>query len=661
MMRSIVFKFSFASVLMLLVSIGIMAWIFYAKTTNLLVNEALKDISINVLEAGDKMEAVVKNLNGDILFLANTRPIQGIIKARLAGGADTQGETNYTQWNEQLDSIFRSLLERKLKYHKIRFIDQQGNELVSVYRDTAEIKSEKADKLQNKAHRPYVKETRKLTVGKTYVSDINLNREFGVISIPYQEVIRITTPIYDEKAHTFAGLLVITFDIGRELREIQLRANKHNKGIIYITNDQGQYLLHPDKNKTFGFDLQKNHQIQEDIPQIAPSFLAENVVQHQTLMPKDTDDNKVVNFKKIHLDFYDQSRFIMVIMVQDYRSIVAQAYETMSDIKYWIILLVLVGVIPTILFSIRLTRPLQKITEILNNFDYKTQSTLALPSHLKDEVGVLARSFDSMFHQIKKSHQELEDLNENLEQRIDKRTEESNKARLEAERANLAKSEFLSNMSHEFRTPLNAILGFSQLLQLDPQNIEHNQMIDIQEIYKAGNHLLNLVNDVLDLAKIESGKLDMTLQTVVVDDIMQQCFSLIQPLATSHHVELIDNGSGGYKVLADEVRLKQVLVNLLSNAVKYNCDHGQITVGSEVTNDRHLRIRVTDTGEGLSKDNINKLFRPFERLNKEVDIEGAGIGLVITKHLVELMGGEIGVESQLEKGSTFWVELALEE
>lgn len=234
---------------------------------------------------------------------------------------------------------------------------------------------------------------------------------------------------------------------------------------------------------------------------------------------------------------------------------------------------------------------------------------------------------------------------------------ELNKAKLEAERANQAKSDFLSSMSHELRTPMNAVLGFAQLLELEDLNEE--QLDNVREILTAGHHLMHLINEVLDLSKIESGKIDINLEKIDLATFIKSCVSLIQPLTLKNRIKISNEINSG-TVFADVMLLKQVLLNLISNAIKYNKVEGCVTLSSEVITPQTLKIKVTDTGNGLSELQLAKLFQPFERLKaKNSNIEGSGIGLCICKQLVETMNGRIGVTSTVGKGCCFWIELPL--
>ena len=233
------------------------------------------------------------------------------------------------------------------------------------------------------------------------------------------------------------------------------------------------------------------------------------------------------------------------------------------------------------------------------------------------------------------------------------------KSKSDAELANQAKSEFLSRMSHELRTPLNAILGFAQMLDLDSQSLSKSQISSVEEILGAGQHLLTLINDVLDMAKIETGALELFIENINLDELIKESLSLIEPQLSLEKIEIINDVKQGYKVRADATRLKQVIVNLLTNALKYNSEFGCITLKSKEVNKSILRLTIIDTGNGLSVDDISQLFTPFERLDNGNNIEGTGIGLVISKSLIESMQGEIGVNSSIGKGCEFWIEIPL--
>ncbi|MDD5708493.1 MAG: hybrid sensor histidine kinase/response regulator, partial [Kiritimatiellae bacterium] len=229
-------------------------------------------------------------------------------------------------------------------------------------------------------------------------------------------------------------------------------------------------------------------------------------------------------------------------------------------------------------------------------------------------------------------------------------------ARFVAEKANRAKSNFLSSMSHELRSPLNAILGFAQLMETDSPSPTPGQKESIAQILQAGWHLLKLINEILDLAKVESGQMPMTREPVPLAGIMIECQGMFEPQANQRGIMLtFPRFDIPYVVLADPTRVKQVLINLLSNAIKYNRAQGTVEVACAESTPGRIRVSVRDTGTGLSPEQLAQLFQSFNRLGQEAGgEEGTGIGLVVTKRLVELMGGVIGVESSVGVGSLFW-------
>ena len=227
-----------------------------------------------------------------------------------------------------------------------------------------------------------------------------------------------------------------------------------------------------------------------------------------------------------------------------------------------------------------------------------------------------------------------------------------------SENASRAKSQFLSSMSHEFRTPLNAILGFGQLLENNPKE----PLSDIQrkhtlQILESGYHLLELVNQVLDLSKIEQDSFDLRPEHIMPSDVFRECLEMVRPMAEEKNITMSGERGEINGIFVDRSRFKQIVLNLMSNGIKYNKAGGELSFGCKQTDGQKVRIHISDTGSGISIEKQDKLFEPFNRLGKESsDIPGTGIGLTITKRLVEAMDGEIGFESTSGRGTTFWID-----
>ena len=248
-----------------------------------------------------------------------------------------------------------------------------------------------------------------------------------------------------------------------------------------------------------------------------------------------------------------------------------------------------------------------------------------------------------------------------LDQVLQDKNTELESARFVAEKANRSKSEFLSSMSHELRTPLGAILGFAQLMESGSPQPTPGQKRSIDQILKAGWYLLELINEILDLSLIESGKLSLSLEPVSLAEVLHECETMMEPQAQKRGIGMVfTRFETSYFVDADRTRVKQVLINLLSNAIKYNRVGGTVSVECTPNAPDSIRICIRDTGEGLAPEQLSQLFQPFNRLGQKASVEeGTGIGLVVCKRLVDLMGGAIGVESTVGQGSVFWVDLKL--
>jgi signal transduction histidine kinase/CheY-like chemotaxis protein len=326
------------------------------------------------------------------------------------------------------------------------------------------------------------------------------------------------------------------------------------------------------------------------------------------------------------------------------------------------------------------SRPISAVAETARDVVAQRDYSRRVEASSGDEVGMMVGAFNDMLGEMERRTGELESsnlaimreveqreraqgevmrLNVDLEQRVTERTSELALAKAAAEEANQAKSSFLSSMSHELRTPLNAILGFTQLLANDaqPNNVERKKEFT-GYILKAGKHLLTLINEVLDLAKVESGAVTLSLEAVALDEVVQECRAMIEPLGDQRGLRMSFPAVPGMTVLADRTRLKQILLNLLSNAIKYNRAGGAVALDCVPDATGRVRIAVRDSGPGLSAAQMEELFQPFNRLGQEAGTEeGTGIGLVVTKRLVELMNGSIGVTSTVGIGSVFWIEL----
>jgi len=773
MRLSIVHKLSLSFVLLVLISSGVVGGLFYNKTTGLLVKHALQDIASEAQSAGQMLQTIVNTHDEDVLFLANTPPIQGMLKTRLDMLNNSQDNSSYAQWQERLEKIFESQLKRKSTYLSIRFIDRQGQELVHVGYQNSRVVHFRDKNLQNKSNRIYVREALKLPAGSIYVSEINLNREFGKLITPHQEVKRSATPVYNEKNNSLAGLVVITAEIGQDLRAIQNRLGQKKGSEFFITNDQGGYLLHPDQNKTYGFDLGKNFRIQEYIPQLSRLYLPGNNDLQVILMPGHNNGNKVINFTKISFDPAHPGRFIAVILSQDYDSIVAEQSEVLNNISIWALLLILISAAAGVVFSIQVTRPIKQMTRVMNDFTHQRPVKTSLPIRQKDEIGMLARSFESMIQQVCEYQNSLRKLNDNLEKKVSERThslelsEAHQRTILESiadaiitidgkglitsfnqaaekifgyqsdkiigkdisillpekkrkihqnylenkslyasqiidqtrdvegqrkdgslfpvelmvtvmkgkkqqgfvgvlrditdrKRIDKIKNEFISTVSHELRTPLTSIHGSLALISggaAGEVSEQVNKLIEIAD--NNTRRLLLLINDILDIQKIESNQMSFDLQCIEVFPFVKQALEDNTGYGEQYGVKfIITQSDTKLKMFADKDRLMQVMANFLSNAAKFSTKGNAIEVSMTRHQNSTIRISVTNHGSCIPKEFQSKIFEKFTQLDSSDTRQkgGTGLGLSIARAIIEKHNGRINFTSRKES-TTFYFDL----
>ena len=626
--------------------------------------------------------------------------------------------------------------------------------------------------MQDKSQRKYVQETLKLPAGSIYLSDINLNREHGKIVEPHQEVLRSATPIYDELTGELAGLVALTAEVGNELRKIQQQIHGNGRD-VYITNDQGGYLLHPDSSKTYGFDLGKRYRVQEDLPLIAGFYLPENRENNLTLLPEQTGGKSVAEFTKINFDPTRSERFIAVGISQPYSVIVAENTSFLNEVFIWAIFLTILAALIGGVLSFRMSSPIKMITRAVDEFSHQRISQTILPVNQRDEIGVLARAFERMTQQVEESRINLAQLNEKLESLVKERTASLEKSELqqrtvletiadavitinekgqiesfnpaaelvfgyqvdeivgenvslllpedervahqqytdkstltasriinlrrdlegrrkdgslfpielnvapikregkrgfvgvlrditERKRIDKMKNEFVSTVSHELRTPLTSIRGSLGLVNGGalgelPEPVK--EMLSIAS--NNTERLLLLINDILDIQKIESGQMAFKFHTIELKSLLEQVVDDNAAYAEQYGVRYVINSMvNDACVFADKDRLVQVMANLLSNAAKFSPQDDTVEINVAMHRDR-VRISVTDNGPGIPVDFRDKIFEKFTQSDSSDTRQkgGTGLGLSISKIIVEKHGGRIDFISREGIGTTFFFEL----
>ncbi|QPJ61348.1 MAG: HAMP domain-containing protein [Candidatus Nitronauta litoralis] len=339
-----------------------------------------------------------------------------------------------------------------------------------------------------------------------------------------------------------------------------------------------------------------------------------------------------------------------------------------EQIRFFLIAagVMLFGIAVSILLARQISNPIAQLVKISRQVGETGDYQLRAEKKTGGEMGMLVDHYNKMLSQIEKQNISILNSKESLAIKVRERTQDLEKAKEVAENANRAKTDFLSRMSHELRTPLNAILGFSQLLKMRGWNVqtdirEQNEK-SIDHIFAAGNHLHSLINEVLTLSQIESGGCILNLEPVDMVLLAHETETMLQPMAQKYNVTL-DCGNLPHNHLvikADPKRIRQVLNNLISNAIKFNRPSGKVEIRIKTDEENQLTLIVRDTGMGVPGDKAETIFEPFERLDWEFSkIEGMGIGLSISKNLIEAMGGRIGFESEVGIGTTFYFTMPL--
>ncbi len=646
----------------------LMGGVTYYQGVTLAKEELLKTTKEKIDKDSHGIEHYIDDFRKDLIVTTNTPPVQGIIRAKDNRGIDpiTGDKTEY--WYARLEQIFTAFLTTHHEIFQLRYIDDKGNEIVRVDSDGKTVRITPRDELQNKAQYPYFIETIKLKEGEIYYSDVNLNREYGKIQIPHTPVFRIATPVYDSKKQV-RGIIVINLYARRIFADVK----PDPKGIKkYIINHNGYFIDYPDKSKEFGFDLDFDFAVKDVMPD-----LAEEIKSKDVFIKYHKEQKHIDGFSKIFFDPKDKTRYWAIIYEIPESVALKDVYKT-RNIMFAVGILIILGslIITTYIVSKKLISPVVKLARVAEKMKEGDLTIRASEGNVKDEFRTLYNTINSFAESQQRSIEELEE-------KIKERTSELEIARLQAESANRTKSEFLANMSHELRTPLNSIIGFSEIM-IDGMTGEMtaDQKGFLKNIHDSGKHLLSLIEDILDLSKVEAGKTELELSRFSLKECFEGGLEMFKERSIKYNIKLEAEVEDGIEdIVADERRIKQVILNLLGNAIKFTPDGVSVRVSARRVsspmiqvssnedtgkdlqletsnlqlNRDFIEISVIDTGIGISPDDQKRLFQPFQQLETTLakKYPGTGLGLNLSKKLVELHGGRIWVKSEVGKGSKF--------
>ena len=758
MRLSIGHKISALSVILVIATTLIVCAILFTLSTQILVNRAINEFSESITEKGVKLQLHISVLREDALYLSKLPATQKLANSHYLPESETL-ETRQT-----LEEVFAALLNTKHDYYQIRYLRSDGQEIIRIDRHKGQAIVIPQDQLQNKSKRKYVTETLSLPKEELFLSEINLNREFGKIVEPHQEMIRTAVPIYVENHDKPQALIVINYEIAHEFKEIQA-AFSQNDLDSYITNEQGDYLLHPDYSKTYGFDLGQRHLAQDEFPELTELFTSAQRSKNFLSNEDSEQSSHLMVFSKAAYDIGDMSRFIAIGVRQDYNHIVSTQRSALLGSLWWMLILIVAGISLSLYFSRRITRPIKKITQVVEDYTKGTPLSTSLPVEQSDETGVLARSFERMIGQVDEAQANLQALNQNLEDLVEERTSDLKDSELkqrmiletmtdgiitlnqraeiqtlnpaaeamfthsqedligkhidtiiptiiekqmdsysslgkvleasgkcqngttfpleisisvstikdtpvytafirditERKRVETMKNEFVSMVSHEIRTPLTSIKGSLGLLTSGAIGELPKQADDMLNI--ASNNaerLLLLINDILDIQKIESGKMTYTFADTDVISFLNQAINMNAAYGEQHKVQfkLFHSPEDEGTVKADHDRLMQVMSNLLSNAAKFSPQDDYVEVHAKRI-DNKIRISVKDHGPGIPEEFQSRIFEKFSQADSSDTRQkgGSGLGLVITKSILEKHGSDLQFETEKDKGTTFFFEI----
>ena len=621
--HSIVTRFALFFTGLIIFSILLSGYLVFRKASEVITAHSKERIMHASELAEQSFYALLNEVTNDIAVIALSPTLQ----QHISRPSD--------KTTKDIDQLFRIILENKETYFQIRLLDadENGNEIIRF--DKLDGQVVKSTNLQQKGDREYFKEALQIGKGEHYFSNINLNEEYGVISTPFTPTLRVASPIFDDK-NTKVGILIININLGPLYLSLDQIAGTDSQ--FYLIDAQGQYLYSRDRSKQFGQQTRKFQNFysdfnKDDSSQETPKNGFQQLTGH--------NGSSYLNYFR-ELPYFDGKRKIYLISNMDQNILLKNALGVRSESIQTLLWVCLFSILLSWFFTNLFSKKIKKITKAISNYDQGIPDDNSLPINRKDEIGILAKTFTKM------------------KVKIDQNVLELNTALEKEQIARKQRDEFLQNMSHEMRTPLNAILGLTKLLY---KNASEPQLPIINALERSSNSLAGLVYDVLDHQKLVEGKLHIQLEPSNIAELLRDIHSTYLYEAVqkglTFHIS-IDEKLETTLYQTDSLRLTQIVTNLVVNAIKYT-KKGSISLIASISGTDHqtLNIKVKDTGVGVLPKNLNSINDRF--FMEKNDLSGRygsyGLGLSIVKQLTTLFGGTLVASSMKGKGSEFMISI----
>ncbi|MDD4281451.1 MAG: ATP-binding protein [Candidatus Methanofastidiosa archaeon] len=605
----------------------------------------LENTEYDLYSSAEEIYDFINYSKSDVIYLSKSPAIRDYFYAKA-----TYNETQIERWRMLLEEHFLIFCESREIYEQVSFVDDKGDQIIRIEGDGLSYSIASPSALVNVSSQPFFAETMALAENQSFITATSTTPSTKTTLVTY------ATPVFDTLGNK-RGIVVATMSAEYFLKPIKesfiTEDTPKKQSAMFLISSTNVYLTH-----RVGEDINSG-----EIVEIATYVLSGNRAIVSGSSGTITDQREwIVTYTPLFLNPSQQKEFLVLVEVIPRNVVFSNIGSFTNAFLLFTSVAIFMSIFAAIIVTRTITRPLSELVRGTRKIA-KRDLTYQLPVSSEDEWGFLATSFNEMAAELQNAYTALEDkvkertrrlqlANERLNALV-KELQNANKKTREASRL---KSQFIANMSHELRTPLNSIIGFSDVL-LDDPDLAEEQRDYLQTILRNSENLLQLINDMLDLSKIEANKMEIVYQKVKVDEALKRVYKLMSPLAKEQNITMVIESEVQPEIEVDKTKLRQILINLLTNAIKFNKHGGVVT--SRITyldeTGDFVKISVSDTGIGIREEDYDVIFDEFRQIDGTATrtFQGTGLGLAISKKYVEMLGGKIWVESTMGKGSTF--------